>query len=328
MKDHFGRTIDYMRISITDRCNLRCQYCMPDGAEQPAMTDILTFGEILRICEGAAELGICKIKVTGGEPLVRGGCPELIRRLKEIPGIRQVTMTTNGVLIPEYLKELESGGLDAMNISLDTLDEKTYRKITGRNDLKAVLRGLRMAMDTDIPLKINCVLQKGVNAHEWKKLIQFSVDHPIDVRFIEMMPIGFGKNYETVYNEEILKKLRTAYPLLETDGRIHGNGPAVYYRLPGARGSVGFISAMHGKFCACCNRIRLTAYGKLKPCLCYEDCVDLAKVLRQSGQDNGEALKKSIQEAIIEAVRMKPECHSFEDPDAVTEQKRMAEIGG
>lgn len=328
MKDHFGRTIDYMRISITDRCNLRCQYCMPDGIEQPERADTLTFEEIFRICEGAAKLGIRKIKVTGGEPLVRSGCPELIRGLKEIPGISQVTMTTNGVLLPRYLEELKSSGLDAMNISLDTLDEITYRKITGRNDLKAVLRGIRMAMETDIPLKLNCVLQKGVNAHEWRKLIQFSADHPIDVRFIEMMPIGFGRNYETVYNEEILEQLRRAYPKLESDERVHGNGPAVYYRLPGAKGSIGFISAMHGKFCAYCNRIRLTCHGKLKPCLCYEDCVDLLKVLREPGQDDEEALREKIQDAIRTAVHMKPECHSFEKPDEVTEQRRMAEIGG
>lgn len=328
MKDHYGRTIDYMRISITDRCNLRCQYCMPEGVEPPVSPDLLTFEEILLICEEAAKLGICKIKVTGGEPLVRAGCPELIGRLKAIPGIRQVTMTTNGVLIPRYLEELKVSGLDAVNISLDTLDEKVYREITGRDELKAVLEGIRMTLETDIPLKINCVLQKGVNADEWRNLIRFSADHPVDVRFIEMMPIGFGRNYDTVYNEEILRQLRMAYPQLEADESVHGNGPAVYYKLPGAKGSIGFISAMHGKFCAYCNRIRLTCHGKLKPCLCYEDTVDLLKVLRKSGQGDGEDLREKLRDAIREGICMKPESHSFEKPDEVTEQKRMAEIGG
>lgn len=327
MKDTYGRIINYMRISVTDRCNLRCRYCMPEGVELVPVADILTFEEILRICDAAAELGISRLKVTGGEPLVRLGCPELIGKLKRIPGVEQVTLTTNGVLLSQYMKELTDNGLDAVNISLDTLQEKTYQEITGRNCLQEVLHGVELAVRSGIPVKLNCVLQNGVNAHEWKNMAELTKAGPIDVRFIEMMPIGYGRRYEPVNNEEVLRQMRDAYPLLERDETYHGNGPAVYYRIPGARGSVGLISAMHGKFCAYCNRLRLTSKGKLKPCLCYEDCLDLAGILRQTGQEAA-AQKRQIQDAIRKAVAMKPACHRFEEPDGVTEQKRMAEIGG
>ena len=327
MRDTYGRTIDYMRISITDRCNLRCRYCMPDGVELVPMSDILTFEEIVRIAAAAAEAGIRKFKVTGGEPLVRLGCPDLVGELKQIPGVEQVTLTTNGVLLSGYLDRLYEAGLDGVNISLDTLNRQTYEKITGRDELNEVLKSIDLTAEKGILVKLNCVLQKGLNAHEWGDLIRFTGERPIDVRFIELMPIGFGRKFEAVYNEELLEKLHTLYPDLEPDERVHGNGPAVYYRLPGAKGSVGFISAMHGKFCANCNRLRLTSRGLLKPCLCYEDSVDVGGIVRQKGID-GDEMKKQIKEAIRQAVTLKPECHSFEAPDGVTEQKRMIEIGG
>lgn len=327
MRDTLGRTIDYMRISITDRCNLRCRYCMPEGVELVPMSDILTFEEIVRIAVAAAEAGIRKFKVTGGEPLVRLGCPELVKELKRIPGVEQVTLTTNGVLLSRYLDDLVRAGLDGVNISLDTLDRQTYKKITGRDELQEVLEGINLAVKKGIPAKLNCVLQKGLNDHEWKNLIRFAGERPMDIRFIELMPIGFGKKFEAVYNEELLEKLQALYPGIKPDGQVHGNGPAVYYRLPGAKGSVGFISAMHGKFCAHCNRLRLTSQGMLKPCLCFEDFVDIGRLVREKDIDTGE-IDKQIQEAIRKAVAMKPECHRFEAPDEVTEQKRMIEIGG
>lgn len=325
MKDRYGRTIDYMRISITDRCNLRCRYCMPQGIKLVPMENILTFEEIEQICRAAAKIGICKLKITGGEPLVRLGCPSLIRSLKKIPGIEQVTMTTNGVLLSKYMDELVESGLDAVNISLDTLDEKRYQEITGRDELKAVLESISLAVEGGLNVKINSVLQKGSNDQEWKKLIQFTMNDPVDVRFIEMMPIGYGRKFETVYNEEVLEQLYMSYPRLEKDEKVHGNGPAVYYKLPGAKGSIGFISAMHGKFCSQCNRLRLTSQGMLKPCLCYEDHVDLAGILKTP--DYGQ-LTARLSEAIQTAVHMKPEGHKFEDVDEVTEHKRMVEIGG
>lgn len=323
MNDNYGRTIDYMRISLTDRCNLRCRYCMPDGIELVSMENILTYEEIERICEAAAQIGISKLKVTGGEPLVRRGCAALIGRLKQISGIKQVTLTTNGVLLKEHLPELIENGLDAVNISLDTLDEAKFETITGRNHLKEVLASLDAALESGIPVKINSVLQRGINDEEWLALAQLTIDHPLDVRFIEMMPIGYGKEFEAVYNDELLERLKSVYPEVTLDSSIHGNGPAVYYKIPGAQGSVGFISAMHGKFCDHCNRIRLTSQGKIKPCLCFGDSVDLMEILKNPS-GNPEMLKQ----ALLKAIAMKPEFHKFEDVGEITEHKKMIEIGG
>ena len=233
MKDQYGRTIDYMRISITDRCNLRCRYCMPEGVELVPMKNILTYEEIEQVCQAAAKAGIRKFKITGGEPLARLGCPELIGKIKHIPGVEQVTMTTNGVLLSKYLPELLENGLDAVNISLDTLDRERYRVITGRDELEAVLESVDRAMESGIPVKINSVLQKGMNDDEFLALARMTIEKKIDVRFIEMMPIGIGKKFETIYNEDILKELKNQYPDIQEYGQTHGNGPAVYVKLPG-----------------------------------------------------------------------------------------------
>lgn len=325
MKDSYGRKIDYMRISITDRCNLRCRYCMPEGIEQVSMNDILTYEEIIRVCRAAARAGIRKLKITGGEPLVRLGCPELIGKLKKITGIEQVTMTTNGVLLAELLPELLDNGLDAVNISLDTMNRDIYQQITGRDELPQVMEGIKKAIESGIPVKANVVLQKGINEKEWKGLAELTKENTMDVRFIEMMPIGHGKEYQTIYNEDILAKLREREPELYEDISVHGNGPAVYYRIPGAKGSIGFISAMHGKFCGNCNRLRLTSMGKLKSCLCFGDSIDLRKILRESG---GESVDELLYQAVCEAIRMKPEQHRFEALSDITEQKKMVQIGG
>lgn len=325
MRDGFGREIDYMRISITDRCNLRCRYCMPDGIIQVPMSGILTYEEIIRVCHAAARADIRKLKITGGEPLVRLGCPELIGKLKKITGIEQVTMTTNGVLLAEYLPELLDNGLDAVNISLDTMSRKTYEQITGRDELPQVMEGIRQAIASGIPVKVNVVLQRGINESEWEELAYLTRENSLDVRFIEMMPIGYGKEYQTIYNEDILAKLREREPELYEDISVHGNGPAVYYRIPGAKGSIGFISAMHGKFCGNCNRLRLTSMGKLKPCLCFGDSIDIREILRESGEESVDEL---LYQAVCEAVRMKPEQHRFEALSDITEQKKMVQIGG
>ena len=330
MQDNYGRTIDYMRISLTDRCNLRCRYCMPDGIELVSMQQILTYEEIELICQAAAEEGIRKLKVTGGEPLVRKGCPELIGRLKKIPGIEQVTLTTNGVLLSEYLPKLIENGLDAVNISLDTLDAAKYEKITGKDKLKEVLQGISDVLDAGIPVKINSVLQRGLNDNEWSELARLTLKYPLDVRFIELMPIGYGKADEAVYNDELLERFREKYPDIIADKSVHGNGPAVYYKIPGARGSIGFISAMHGKFCSHCNRIRLTSQGKIKPCLCFSESIDLGEILRnpEYQKSEPEQKKEMLRPALEKAIRMKPENHKFENPEEITEHKKMIEIGG
>ncbi len=332
MKDRYNRTIDYMRISITDRCNLRCTYCMPQEITLTSMENILTYEEILRICNAAVELGITRFKVTGGEPLVRKGCVTLIREMKRIPGIEQVTMTTNGVLLGQYLEELISAGIDGINISLDTLDADRYERITGKNELSAVMENIGRAINSGIRVKLNAVLQNGVNEDEWEHIALLARTNRLDVRFIEMMPIGFGKNCRGVSGRELFEKMKTRWPDLETVEDIHGNGPAVYYHVPGWKGSIGLINAIHGKFCASCNRIRLTSRGMLKPCLCYGDTVDLMPILRGaaagSKPDGNAGINDMIRRAIAEAIMEKPAQHCFEQKEYVTEESQMVSIGG
>lgn len=321
MKDLHGREINYMRISITDRCNLRCKYCMPDGIELLPMREILTFEEILRVCEQATGLGITRFKITGGEPLVRRGCTDLIRELKQTSGVEQVTMTTNGVLLSEYLDGLADAGLDAVNISLDTLNRERYMELTGFDHLPEVLESIDAAVDRGFRIKVNAVLQKDNNADEWQPLLELARERRLDVRFIEMMPIGNGRDCDGVSNGELLQRIQQEYPEVYKDEKIHGNGPAVYYRIPGFAGSVGLISAIHGVFCGSCNRIRMTATGELKPCLCYEDTVSIREAARYGTDDE-------VREKLQEAVRMKPEKHCFEQLENITEQHKMAQIGG
>ena len=325
MRDRFARTIDYLRISITDRCNFRCRYCMPQGIKQVPMSRILTYEQITEICMAAVKCGITKFKITGGEPLVRLGCPDLIRMIREIPGVEQITMTTNGMLLSEQLQELLKNGLDAVNISLDTLDPEVFRYITGVDALPAVLDGIRAAVNSGLRVKINTVLQKGVNEGEWEKLLLLAKEYPLDVRFIEMMPIGHGKDFPGISNEELLAGIREKYPGTEEDLSVHGNGPARYVRIPGFQGSIGFISAMHGKFCGSCNRIRLTSQGKLKPCLCYGESIDLREILEVTDKELRSIL---LQGNIEEAVSGKPEAHCFESLLNVTETREMIQIGG
>ncbi|MEI3521242.1 MAG: GTP 3',8-cyclase MoaA [Anaerosacchariphilus sp.] len=323
MKDQYGRDINYMRVSITDRCNLRCRYCMPEGIEWLPMEQILTLEEITEACRQAAALGIRKIKVTGGEPLVRKGCMELIGMLNALPGIEQVTLTTNGVLLPEYADELCRQGLHAVNISLDTLDPVKYTAITGFDQLPKVLDGIRAMETHGVPVKINAVLQRGVNDMECIALTELAEAHPVDVRFIELMPIGHGKEMKPVSNPEVVEQLRSHYGAdrVTPDFHTHGNGPARYYHIDGFQGSIGFISAIHGKFCQNCNRIRLTATGDLKPCLCYSDRISIKNALRTGSPED-------VKDLIRQAIEQKPAAHCFENIQTVTELKEMSKIGG
>lgn len=325
MRDRYGRDINYMRLSITDRCNLRCRYCMPDGIKKVPMTAIMTYEEMIRLCRAASEMGISRIKITGGEPLVRLGCPDLIREMKKISGIEQVTMTTNGILMGEMAEELRSAGLDAVNISLDTLDPEKFREITGFDMLSKVIEGLRAAVDSGMRVKVNSVLEKGVNDDEIADLVALARKYPVDVRFIEMMPIGEGRAFAPVYNDDVLAEIRRIFPGVKKDGSVHGNGPASYYRIPWHKGSVGFISAMHGRFCGSCNRIRVTSQGKIKPCLCYSDTVDIKPLFNEADPVRE---KEDLKKALARAVALKPEAHCFENIGAITEQHRMVSIGG
>ncbi len=340
MRDHLKREIDYMRISITDRCNLRCRYCMPEGVTWVSMAEILTLEECARIAAAGAKLGIRKIKVTGGEPLVRRGCCQFIRMLKEIPGIEKVTITTNGILLEQYLEELMEAGIDGINISLDTLDPGLYQALTGGGSLEPVLRAVKLAIragkDRQVPVKINAVsldladvarqLGYAYDGPGWPELLKLAGDYGADVRFIEMMPVGYGKQYESVDHRKLLSRLKAMYPGLEEDHRVHGNGPAVYYRIPGFEGSIGLISAIHGKFCDSCNRVRLTSRGYLKSCLCYEDGADLMSILRSG--DTGEEQERRLLDTMRETIWGKPGAHCFEHPEQMTENENMVRIGG
>lgn len=313
---------------------------MPDGVECVPMREILTLEEYAHIAACGALLGISKIKVTGGEPFARLGCCGFIRMLKEIPGIEKVTITTNGILLEQHLEELIEAGIDGINISLDTLDPGLYGALTGGGSLELVLNALDSAMKAcgsrHIPVKINAVsldlkdvarkLGCNYNGIGWQEMFKIARDYPVDVRFIEMMPVGYGKQYQSLNHEELLEELRAVWPNLEKDDRIHGNGPAVYYRIPGFQGSIGFISAIHGKFCHSCNRLRLTSQGFLKSCLCYEDGEDLKMILR--GDGTREEKDSKILAAIEKAIKGKPVAHCFEHPEQMTEYDNMVSIGG
>ncbi len=323
MRDKQGRTIDYLRISLTDRCNLRCRYCMPHGVEWVPRRELLSLEELWETAGCCASLGIRHIKLTGGEPLVRRGCTALAGRLKELPGIETVTLTTNGLLLEEHLEELREAGVDGINISLDTLNRERYEQITGTDGLSRVMHALSKTVDMGLRVKINAVTPQVEN-DDWRELAELAVDWPVAVRFIEMMPIGYGKNYKSMDHVRLLRELKAAYPGLAPDDTLRGWGPARYWSTPRMRGSIGLISALHGKFCGSCNRVRLTAQGYLKACLCYETGADLREILRGEREGRQERLRA----AIAQVIEQKPAAHCFEAPEAITEAHGMNAIGG
>ena len=323
MLDQYGRSIDYLRISVTDRCNLRCRYCMPEPVDAVRHDDILRYEEILRICRAAIELGITKFKVTGGEPLVRGGCTEFIAELKKQPGTQQVTLTTNGLLLEKNLDALAAAGLDGVNISLDTLDNTRFQHITGYSGEGAdtLLRVLKECFVKGIKTKINAVLLEETEA-DAPALAAIAEALPVDVRFIELMPIGFGTTMKRVSPEDILAALKERWPDLAPTDERRGNGPAHYYKSAALLGRIGFIDAVSHKFCAECNRVRLTSTGQLKPCLCYADSADLRALIR------GGCTDEELREALRAAVYSKPRAHCFDTNAVITEKHAMSQIGG
>ena len=336
MKDQFGREIDYIRISVTDRCNLRCRYCMPpEGVPLVSHEEILRFDEIERLVKIFCAKGIKHVKITGGEPLVRRDVSVLVRRLKQLSGLETVSLTTNGTLLTAHLAALAEAGLDAVNISMDTPFAERYHAITGGR-VEDVFRALNACEAyPQIRVKLNCVLLADISPKDIVALADIARSRHVDVRYIEMMPIGLGKKFETIYNEDILEELKKQYPDIQEDRQIHGNGPAVYVKLPGGQGSVGFISALHGKFCQYCNRIRMTAQGCLKPCLCYGKGVELKDIFDRHEKSQRCGITMADQEtleylyqAITEAIQLKPKSHRFENLSEITEDKKMSQIGG
>ena len=325
MFDSKGRKIHYLRLSVTDLCNLRCRYCMPDGVDKLEREDILTYEEFLRLAALFARCGVNTVRVTGGEPLVRKGVEQLVKGLKAIPGIRKVTMTTNAVLLEQQLPALLEAGLDSVNISLDTLDPALFAKITARDEFAAVQAGIHAALESGIPVKLNCVPQVGVNEGELEALAALAQDKPLQVRFIEMMPIGYGAAMPCISGPELLARFRRRWPeLAPLPGAACaalGDGPAVYYTVPGWKGDIGFIAAVHGKFCASCNRVRLTSQGFLRPCLASETGCDLRTLLR------GGAADEELLQAIRETIWSKPREHHFGD-NSMPATRGMYRIGG
>ena len=325
MFDATQRDIHYLRLSVTDLCNLRCRYCMPDGVEKLEREDILTYEEFLRLAALFAACGVDTVRVTGGEPLVRKGVDTLVAGLKAIPGIRKVTMTTNGILLAEQLPALLKAGLDSVNISLDTLSPEVFARITARDAFAAVQAGLDAALKSGLPVKLNCVPQVGVNEGELESLAALAQDHALQVRFIEMMPIGYGAAMPCISGPELLARFQARWPdltlLPKNQAHALGDGPAVYYAVPGWKGSIGLIAAVHGKFCAQCNRVRLTSLGFLRPCLASETGCDLRALLRGGADD----------ETILNAIRKtswnKPLEHHFESK-TMPATRGMYRIGG
>ena len=325
--DDFGRPIDYLRVSVTDRCNLRCVYCMPaEGVQHRDMNEILTFEEIETVVRAASELGISKLRLTGGEPLARLGIEDLVGMLARVPGLDDLSMTTNGTLLADKAEALALAGLNRVNISLDTLKPDRFQYITRRGRLDNVLQGIEAAKSAGLqPVKINVVVVRGLNEDEVIDFARLSVDEGWHVRYIEMMPIGTDPTWRSDDHVPI-HEIRTW--ITETIGPLHpaamerGGGPARYYRIAGSdTGTIGFISPVTEHFCDMCNRLRLTADGRLRPCLLSDVELDLRSILRSN------ASIESIRESLKRAISLKPRQHGLEEH--ITPQGRaMSEIGG
>lgn len=322
MTDGTGRTIDYLRLSVTDRCNLRCVYCMPEeGVPQVGHAEVLRYEEMLRLCRLMVGLGITKVRITGGEPLVRRDLPVLVAGLRQIPGIRNIALTTNGVLLAQQLPALAAAGLNGVNLSLDTLDRAEFLSLTRRDELSRVLDGLQAALEChDLTVKVNCLSLKS-NRNQWVRLASLARDNPLAVRFIEVMPIGLGRAQAGSPEAEVLAELEQAFGPGTPEEGVCGGGPARYVRFPGFRGPVGFISALSHPFCCGCNRVRLTAGGYLKTCLQYERGMDLRPLLTEP---DGVILK-----AVRFALAEKSVSHAFFQQEVRGgERHTMNEIGG
>ena len=323
MKDKYGREIDYLRISLTDRCNLRCIYCMEeDNNEFFEEEDKLTKDEILKIVSVSAKLGVKKIRLTGGEPLVRKDIIELMDGINNIEGIEGIYLTTNGILLSEKVEALKKAGLKGVNISLDSLKEKMFHDLTRLGDLKKVLSAIEKCLELGIKVKLNTVMIKGKNDDEILDFVNLTIKKNLDVRFIELMPIGVGGKFEGVSNEDILNLIRNNYKNIEEVNRSKDGGPASYVKLENAKGKIGFISAISNCFCEDCNRIRLTSEGFLKQCLHFNYGIDLRKLLRSGASEN------DILNVIKDNIYNKPEKHLFMKKSNDKELKFMNQIGG
>ncbi|MDY7079635.1 MAG: GTP 3',8-cyclase MoaA [Chloroflexota bacterium] len=327
--DAYNRPISYLRISVTDRCNLRCIYCMPpEGVTWRPHAEIMRYEDIEMIVQAAANLGISKVRLTGGEPLVRLGIVDLVRKLARIPGVDDLAMTTNGILLSRYAADLAEAGLRRVNVSLDTLSPERFQRITRLGRLEDVLAGMEAALRAGLePIKINTVVIRGMNDDEVADLAWKTMEAEWNVRFIELMPVGNGQLVDdgwrnrVVTASEIREKIEAALGELEPAKMSTGGGPARYYRLPGAKGTLGFITPISEHFCYQCNRLRLTADGQLRPCLLSDHEIDLRTPLRQ-GAD-----VEQIKTLLLQGIASKPMQHHLDEWER-PENRVMSEIGG
>lgn len=318
MLDRKGRTIEYLRVSLTDRCNLRCIYCMPeDGIDKKYHKDILRFEEVEKIITASASLGIKKVRFTGGEPLILSGIEKLIAHTAAIPGIEDIAITTNGILLEDMADDLKESGLNRVNISLDTLKEDKFKKITRIGDINKVFKSIEKCLSIGLtPVKINTVLMKTFNDDEIEDFLELTKKYPIQVRFIELMPIGEGSKFYdecSMSGDEIIKKHPELIPVKDKS-RV-----ASVYKFEGAKGSVGFISPVSCKFCKNCNRIRLTASGTIKPCLHSAEEINLKPFLND---------EKALISALKNSIYNKPEEHHLEIDKHSETNRMMFQIGG
>ncbi|MDI6736123.1 MAG: GTP 3',8-cyclase MoaA [bacterium] len=324
LEDNYHRRIDYLRISITDMCNLRCIYCQPIlTTGWKSHQEILRYEEIIRLASLMVNIGIKRIRVTGGEPLIKNGVIHLIEELARVELLEELSLTTNATKLAQFAWPLKQAGVNRVNISLDSLNKEKYAQITGGGNLNNVLTGIEEALRVGLdPLKINVVVMKGINDDELEDFVRLTVDKPLQVRFIEFMPIGnLGISWVERYLPSFLLKERLAnyFGLIPTNS-LSGNGPAEYYRINGAMGRIGFISPISNYFCSRCNRLRLTPDGHLRLCLGMESELDLKEPLRQGASDD------ELKELVMQALRTKPTGHQFhlKQPNG----RQMAAIGG
>lgn len=318
MYDQYNRKIDYLRISLTDRCNLHCRYCRPEVSEHVPHNEILRYEELWRICRAALQLGILKFKITGGEPLLRKGYSDFIAGLKQTEGVEQVTLTTNGTLLAQQLPALIAAGVDSINVSLDTLDAAYYTELTG-GSLDSVLKSLHELQSAGIPFKLNCVPLAENGLTDIMQLLKLAHKYQAPLRFIELMPLDCNADLKGLSGSEIRSQLEQAGLQLQPDAQRYGNGPASYWRISGYALPVGFIEPLHNKFCAVCNRVRLTSVGMLKPCLYCNEGMNLKRLLRDGGSD------ADLLQAMQEIIYAKPAGHSF---DVKAARFNMSQIGG
>ena len=335
MKDQFGREVSYLRLSVTDNCNLRCIYCMPEDAKNESDNNNLTIDEYCRTVEIFSRLGIRKVRITGGEPLIRKGIDELIGRISTIPEIEEIAITTNGLLLERYLDKFMESGVTSLNISIDSVNKENFNKITRGGDLEKVTGSLRKARDNGMEVKLNTVIIRGVNDHEILDLVRFAMENHVDIRFIELMPIGCARNLKGMKSEEIIEILKKDPGLRiaqETVKESPGNkeimrtGPAQYYTIPGTGKRVGFISPLSSCFCDTCNRIRVTSDGKIKQCLYYKANIDLKELFRNKGMTDEELIK--IVEREIYTKNRKHDFNDYEKDTDKREERIMSSIGG